>query len=1175
MSGQRWRKALWHLRNGGVEGFKDFRRRAKSETDLDQEAALATREDAHATLSVVIPAYNASGHIEACLRSVLNQKSVALEVLIVDDGSTDDTVEKVRACASGDSRVSILEGENEGPARARNRGVDAARGKYLAFADADDEILPGAYPSMIDSLERTGSDIATGSYIRIGKGGRTRPKLTARVHSRQRLAVRLDDMPELLEEPVLWNKVYRRDFWNRHVGEMWGFRNYEDQEPVYRALVGASAVDVLTDDVYAWRLADGRDTRSQRKAKLTDLQAKLEVIDVLRSTLDNVPENVLEHAYSVWMGTDLAMHAEFLDTANKRFRKTLCDAANDMKKTMPRGAWKLIPAQERLVMWIVAAGHLEDIEEILGTRAEETRSVPLEYVDGRWLVAPTYLERLDTKVPKRLVRARDVDFVPQMKIRNARWVEDRVIELQGCAYIPGIDPGDVDVRIHAVMDEAVVVDSAVEQVNDNRVDLEVDDPWKSYSHGGFRARIDLSAVDDISPRGVALVGRFDIDGAQFHAPARSTAVGSMIAPSPVIDARRVTVVADEHDELSIQSVGMPARPVLAKQVTCRGRDVTITLDGFVDIKSLTLHGAGMTAALKAQGRSIFTGTLPELPEKFIGGGERLWSVLARTPDDQTVSIHHAAVDYLLPETSCVRLSPNIAGAVRLAHRFRRVSITGASSDRDRLLLTGRIDPPANLSVVLKSSDHTVAPIEYARHGDGSFTAVYDLTTTGAEGGTVASMSGGYHVRFGTSAETAEGWARVAEKLAIRPVDCFTEWNTLRVEARQSQAVAITASPPWSAKERTKVGRFALRTHDWGPLRPGIVFESYNGKTANDNPRALFDAIRKEAIDTPLYWSVRDRRTNVPEGGIPVVEGTADWHRALSTSKVWINNNNFPYYVRKRPGQYYLQTWHGTPIKKLLWDIPRRKVPLTYRRLMKTEVEQWDLLIAQSKQAATRFRSGLGYSGAIEIAEYPRNDRLIDGGEKTEDIRARYKIDPREIVVLFAPTWRNSGTRGDSGEWFKSSDLDSLARETGVKIIARSHHMTSDVWENSEMLINASTEVFIEDIINISNLLITDYSSVSYDFELTGRPVLHYTPDINQYRRERGLYDKWEDGKVVIDNCAELQQELQALINSPQVLRQDQIIESSTRELARIAISALSPSEVSADLNMNVSVRHER
>src|SRR5699024_962264 len=440
-----------------------------------------------------------------------------------------------------------------------------------------------------------------------------------------------------------------------------------------------------------------------------------------------------------------------------------------------------------------------------------------------------------------------------------------------------------------------------------------------------------------------------------------------------------------------------------------------------------------------------------------------WTAMARTTEDHTVPVHHAAVDYLLPETSSVRLSPNIAGAVQFTQRFRRVTITGATNDRDRLLLTGRIDPPQKPVVALRSSEQTVPPVETSRHADGSFTAVYDLTTTGVEGGTVAAMSGGYHVRFGPSVADAEGWARVAGKLAIRPVDCFTEWNTLRVEARESEAVAITASPPWSAKERTKFAQFALRTQDWGPLESAIVFESYNGKAVNDTPRALIDKMREECNDIPLYWSVRDRRVDVPEGGIPVVEGTADWHRALATSRVWINNNNFPYYVRKRSGQFYLQTWHGTPIKKLLWDIPRRKVPLTYRRLMKVEVDQWDLMLAQSKQASRRFRSGLGYLGPIEIVEYPRNDRLIRQSGNRQIMRARYKIPQHEVIVLFAPTWRRSESNGDTPEWYTVKDLEFLARETGVRIITRSHHMSTDMRVSSKRLIDASSEAFIEDI----------------------------------------------------------------------------------------------------------------
>ena len=1116
MSRHQWRKALWHLRHGGIEGFNEFRRRSDASADISNGAEAAShsinRVD-HPTLSVVVPSFNASDFIERCLRSILDQTDVDLEVLVVDDGSNDDTVQAIADAAKGDERVTVLTGPNQGPAGARNRGVESARGRYLTFVDADDEALPSAYSTMVDSLERTGSDIATGSYIRIGKLGRSRPKVTARVHARQRLAVRLDDMPELLEEPVLWNKVYRRDFWNRHVGRMHGFANYEDQPPVYRALVAAAAIDVLTTDVYAWRLAEGRNTRSRRKAKLTDLHAKIEVISELRSTLEHVPDHVLRQAYAIWLGTDLAMHAEFLDTARKRFRKALCKATKELKKSMPRDAWKLIPAQERLFMWTVATGDLDEIEEILGTRAEETTAVPLEFVDGRWHVAPTYLKRLKTEIPPRLLKARSVDFKPSVVVRNVRWIADREIEIHGCAYVPGVEPEDTEFKIQGVMDGATVFDVGVEPREDNRVDLELGDPWRSYAAGGFRARVDISGIDDVSPRGIDLVGSFEIPGIQLHSPAESTTTVGMIAPSPIRDDERVTVVADCHDELSIRPIDLPESPVLVKHIELQGGNVTVTLNSESGVRELTLNTAGQRILLAAQGRSIYTAALSELPDRYRSGSERLWTMSAKTTENRHVAVYHETVDYLLPGTTSLRLESNPNGEVRLAQRYQRVTVTGATNDRDRLLITGRVDPAQKLSVVLKSSEQTIVPVENDVHADGTFTAVYDLTTVGPEGGRVAALSGGYYVRYGDSPDSAQGWARVADKLAIRPVDCFTEWNTLRLEGRNAGSVAVTASPPWSAQERTKYGRFKLREQEWGSLTNGIVFESYNGKSANDSPRALFEAIRVERSDIPLYWSVRDRRVDVPEGGIPVVEGTAAWHKALAISRVWINNNNFPYHIRKRPGQYYLQTWHGTPIKRLLWDIPRRRVPLTYRRLMRTEVEQWDLMLAQSEEAATNLRSGLGYSGPVEIAEYPRNKRLVEGMKQTGSIRDRLGVARDENVILYVPTWRESHRNGRVTQWTDYLDPIELARETHSRVLVRSHHMTKVESMEAEGVLDVSAEPFIEDLMAIADQLITDYSSAAVDFELTGNPVIRFTPDLVNYLNERGIYKqpagRWE------------------------------------------------------------------
>lgn len=1124
MSGQQWRKALWHLRHGGVEGFKEFRRKRESELTSTKTSTVGSPNQKGTdtpTLSVIVPAFNASEFIDRCLKSILSQRGVSLEVIVIDDGSTDDTVEKASKHSYGAQPVTVLTGPNEGPARARNRGVDAAQGKYITFVDADDEVLANAYSTVVDSLERTGSDIATGAYVRVGSAGRSRPKLTARVHARQRLAVRLHDMPELLEEPVLWNKVYRHDFWNRHVGEMWGFSNYEDQEPVYRALVGAAAIDVLTNDVYAWRLADGRDTRSKRKADLSDLQSKLEVIDALRDTLNHAPDHVVEQAYAIWMGTDLAMHAEYLDTANKRFRKTLCDAAKSLQKSMPKGAWKLMPAQERLYMWVVASGDLDDIEEVLGTRMEETRAVPLELVDNAWVVAPTYLSRLKTAVPQRLLKAQPVDFKPVVIVRNARWTSELQIELQGCAYIPGVDPNQTTFRVQGVMDGATMLDVPVEPRNDNRVDLDVGDPWRSYEAGGFTARIDISGLGNISPRGIDLIGSFEIEGKHLHAPAVSTAVIGMIAPSPIRDSGRLTVVGDARDELSIRPVTMPNDPVVVNNIDFRGRDVTVTLEASANVRGLTLRATGNQVELEAKGPAIFSTKLPELPEKFRAHGERQWKLLAKTADGNDVDVYHASVDYLLPGTSSVRLSANSAGKVILAERSRRVTVTGATNDRDRLLIIGRIDPPEKLKVVLKSSEQTIEPDESALHADGSFTAVYDLTTTGAEGGKVAALAGGYHVRYGETPDKVDGWARVAGKLAIRPVDCFIEWNTLRVEGRVSGAVSVTASPPWSAQERTKYGRFRLREKSWGPLTDGIVFESYNGKSANDNPRALFDAICAEQSDVPLYWSVRDRRVDVPAGGITVVEGTAQWHRAIATSRVWVNNNNFPHYVEKRSGQYYLQTWHGTPMKRLLWDLPRKRTPLTYRRIMHKQTHQWDLLLVQSKIAEAHLRTGLGYIGDVLEMDAPRNIWNLLYGGSAASIRERLNISRDDRVVLYAPTWRESHRSGTHMQWTDYIDPGQLAKSTSAKILLRAHHVTRTRAIDLDNVYDVTNVPNVEDLLKIADVLITDYSSIAFDWAKPERPVILFTPDKTSYAEQRGLYEHRPQNSISLDTYSEL------------------------------------------------------
>ena len=219
------------------------------------------------------------------------------------------------------------------------------------------------------------------------------------------------------------------------------------------------------------------------------------------------------------------------------------------------------------------------------------------------------------------------------------------------------------------MDGATVFDVGVEPRDDNRVDLELGDPWRSYAAGGFRARVDISGIDDVSPRGIDLVGSFEIRGTQLHSPAKSTTTVGMIAPSPIRDNERVTVVADDRDELSIRPVDLPESPVLVKHVGLQGRNVTVILNSESDPRELTLNTAGLRIPLAAHGRSIYTAALPELPDRYRSGGERLWTMSAKTTENRHVAVYHEAVDYLLPATSSLRLEPNPNGEVQLAREM--------------------------------------------------------------------------------------------------------------------------------------------------------------------------------------------------------------------------------------------------------------------------------------------------------------------------------------------------------------------------------------------------------------------------------------------------------------------------------------------------------------------------
>lgn len=223
-------------------------------------------------MSVVIPVKNVARWLPEALDSVLGQRGVKTQIIVVDNGSTDDSFTIAQAYADKHSAIEVVSHPHGGTGGARNAGVARARGELLTFADPDDIVLPGAWKAMSKSLRKSGSDFVVGHFERL------HPDLTRsslgwadRVHARARTAAALAELPEIIGDVFVWNKMFRTAFW-RSAGIVFPENTrYQDQGPITEAFLRASAFDVLPRTVYLWRLRSDASSVTQRRGDLDNL----------------------------------------------------------------------------------------------------------------------------------------------------------------------------------------------------------------------------------------------------------------------------------------------------------------------------------------------------------------------------------------------------------------------------------------------------------------------------------------------------------------------------------------------------------------------------------------------------------------------------------------------------------------------------------------------------------------------------------------------------------------------------------------------------------------------------------------------------------------------------------------------------------------------------------------
>lgn len=307
----------------------------------------------------------------------------------------------------------------------------------------------------------------------------------------------------------------------------------------------------------------------------------------------------------------------------------------------------------------------------------------------------------------------------------------------------------------------------------------------------------------------------------------------------------------------------------------------------------------------------------------------------------------------------------------------------------------------------------------------------------------------------------------------------------------------------------------------------MIFVSFHGRGYSDNPRAIYEELIQDERfkDYRFIWFIKNHKKKNIE--IPRAEikeyFSLPYFYYMSKAKYWIINCKMPVYICKKPNQIYLQTWHGTPLKRLAHDIDVSEDTTFYRSAVTYEqmchsydvdVARYNYMISPNAFCSEVFPSAFGINKERLIETgYPRNDFIVNADQdKVKQLKQKYNIPEDKKVVLYAPTWRDNSyvaagytfeLQADFHKWKKLLSDEYI-------VIFKPHYLIINKYDQDRtldgFLYSINAEADIRDLYVISDILVTDYSSVFFDYAILKRPIYFYMYDIEQYAQDlRGFY----------------------------------------------------------------------
>lgn len=302
----------------------------------------------------------------------------------------------------------------------------------------------------------------------------------------------------------------------------------------------------------------------------------------------------------------------------------------------------------------------------------------------------------------------------------------------------------------------------------------------------------------------------------------------------------------------------------------------------------------------------------------------------------------------------------------------------------------------------------------------------------------------------------------------------------------------------------------------------IVFESFMGRAYSDSQKAIYKEMLQDEFfkDYTFVWAFKDENSykylEENKNTKVIKYDSKAFYKYMAKAKYWITNSRLPEYLIKKKSQKYIQCWHGTPLKRLGFDIHVEggnalNTLSEIKEKYEDDAKRYDYMLSPSAFCTEKFASAFNLKKLkkedvlVELG-YPRNDYLFNHTKQDVDsLKESLGIPKDKKVILYAPTWRDNQHQAGIGYTYDLNlDFDRLKEklEKDYVIIFRTHYFVSNSFNFEKykgFIFNMSDYDDVNDCYILSDIIITDYSSVFFDYANLKRPMLFYMYDLDEYQ----------------------------------------------------------------------------